>query len=202
MGTQVCGRHPSVKCILMLVTRTDYRPTHPQSLCCRVRSSIEAPGLGTSRDPIPRRLHDFGKQTAEHLTQSALRRDSGPNGLDTGDRSKSSFVEDESIPTTFRAKLQDYFRSGYDRGHMVPAADAKSSQEAMDETFLLSNIAPQVGVGFNRHCQLLSRRAASTPNSRFTHRLGIRRRLVSEVDWVIFRRICLHDPPLPPQTRS
>jgi hypothetical protein len=25
-------------------------------------------------------------------------------------------------------------------------------QEAMDETFYLSNIAPQVGVGFNRHC--------------------------------------------------
>jgi len=34
---------------------------------------------------------------------------------------------------------------------MVPAADAKISQEAMNETFLLSNIAPQVGVGFNRH---------------------------------------------------
>ena len=25
-------------------------------------------------------------------------------------------------------------------------------QEAMDETFILSNIAPQVGDGFNRHC--------------------------------------------------
>ena len=36
----------------------------------------------------------------------------------------------------------------------VPAADAKISQEAMNETFLLSNIAPQVGVGFNRHCTL------------------------------------------------
>jgi len=34
---------------------------------------------------------------------------------------------------------------------MVPAADAKSSQDAMNETFLLSNIAPQVGAGFNRH---------------------------------------------------
>jgi len=33
----------------------------------------------------------------------------------------------------------------------VPAADAKFSQEAMDETFILSNIAPQVGDGFNRH---------------------------------------------------
>lgn len=35
---------------------------------------------------------------------------------------------------------------------MVPAADAKQSQQAMTETFLLSNIAPQVGEGFNRHC--------------------------------------------------
>lgn len=34
---------------------------------------------------------------------------------------------------------------------MVPAADAKQSQVAMSETFLLSNIAPQVGEGFNRH---------------------------------------------------
>ena len=34
----------------------------------------------------------------------------------------------------------------------VPAADAKLSQDAMNETFLLSNIAPQVGAGFNRHC--------------------------------------------------
>jgi endonuclease G len=36
---------------------------------------------------------------------------------------------------------------------MVPAADAKISQQAMDETFYLSNIAPQVGDGFNRHCE-------------------------------------------------
>lgn len=34
----------------------------------------------------------------------------------------------------------------------VPAADAKISQKAMDETFYLTNIAPQVGDGFNRHC--------------------------------------------------
>lgn len=39
-------------------------------------------------------------------------------------------------------------RADYGR---VPAADAKISQQAMDETFYLSNIAPQVGDGFNRH---------------------------------------------------
>ncbi|KAG2348578.1 hypothetical protein BDR05DRAFT_957210 [Suillus weaverae] len=91
--------------------------------------------------------------TAEHLTLASLGKSNQqrPSGDGSPDRSKSTFVEDESLPAMFRAKLQDYFRSGYDRGHMVPAADAKLSQEAMDETFLLSNIAPQVGVGFNRH---------------------------------------------------
>lgn len=34
-------------------------------------------------------------------------------------RSKSRFEEDESIPELWRAKLKDYFKSGYDRGHMV-----------------------------------------------------------------------------------
>ncbi|KAF9517237.1 hypothetical protein BS47DRAFT_1326577 [Hydnum rufescens UP504] len=90
--------------------------------------------------------------TAEHLTASSLPRGSdGPDGKPHADRGKSVFVEDEIIPVAFRARLTDYFRSGYDRGHMVPAADAKASQDAMDETFLLSNIAPQVGSGFNRH---------------------------------------------------
>ncbi|KAK4169354.1 mitochondrial nuclease [Cladorrhinum sp. PSN259] len=79
----------------------------------------------------------------EHITPESLsRRD--------GDRKHSTFLEDESIPEKFRAKLKDYFRSGYDRGHQVPAADCKWSQTAMDETFYLSNMCPQVGEGFNR----------------------------------------------------
>ncbi|KAK1828468.1 hypothetical protein QBC39DRAFT_359234 [Podospora conica] len=67
-----------------------------------------------------------------------------------GDRKHSSFLEDPSIPPQFRAKLGDYLRSGYDRGHQVPAADCKWSQPAMDDTFYLSNMCPQVGEGFNR----------------------------------------------------
>ena len=37
----------------------------------------------------------------------------------------------------------DYRRSRYDRGHIVPAADMAFSTEAMSETFLMSNISPQ-----------------------------------------------------------
>uniref|UniRef100_A0A1D1XKQ0 Endonuclease n=1 Tax=Anthurium amnicola TaxID=1678845 RepID=A0A1D1XKQ0_9ARAE len=80
----------------------------------------------------------------EHITEETLKRGEGV------DRSKSRFLEDLDIPEKFRAKLTDYVKSGYDRGHMAPAGDAKFSQEAMDETFLLSNVAPQVGNGFNR----------------------------------------------------
>jgi endonuclease G, mitochondrial len=80
---------------------------------------------------------------AEHITPDSL-------GQSGGERKNSSFVEDMSIPEKFRGKLKDYFRSGYDRGHQVPAADAKWSQDAIDETFFLSNMCPQVGEGFNR----------------------------------------------------
>lgn len=79
----------------------------------------------------------------EHITPASL-------ASRNGDRKHSVFVEDDAVPDKFRAKLKDYFRSGYDRGHQVPAADCKWSQKAMDETFYLSNMCPQVGEGFNR----------------------------------------------------
>ena len=41
------------------------------------------------------------------------------------------------------ATPSDYRGSGYDRGHMVPAADMAFDAAAMDETFLMSNISPQ-----------------------------------------------------------
>jgi endonuclease G len=80
---------------------------------------------------------------AEHITPESL-------AMSNGDRKHSYFAEDVAIPEKFRARLRDYARSGYDRGHQVPAADAKWSQEAMDDTFALSNMCPQVGEGFNR----------------------------------------------------
>lgn len=46
--------------------------------------------------------------------------------------------EIEGCPTT-----KDYTNSGYDRGHMCPAADQKWSQKAMDDCFVMANICPQ-----------------------------------------------------------
>jgi endonuclease G len=66
------------------------------------------------------------------------------------DRKRSKFDADPDLPPGERAELADYENSGYDRGHMAPAADMKWDQEAMNQSFYLSNMAPQVGTGFNR----------------------------------------------------
>jgi len=60
------------------------------------------------------------------------------------------FHPDASIPYGYRAELSDYSSSGYDRGHQAPAGDMTRSEQVMSESFLLSNMAPQIGIGFNR----------------------------------------------------
>ncbi|KAG5873963.1 hypothetical protein JTB14_030665 [Gonioctena quinquepunctata] len=81
----------------------------------------------------------------EHLTVDNVRANDGV------DRSKCEFKPDESIHEFFRSDNSDYKKSGYDRGHLAAAGNHKSHQKHVEETFYLSNMAPQVGKGFNRN---------------------------------------------------
>lgn len=57
-------------------------------------------------------------------------------------RPRRAFHEDEEVPEP-RATDSDYYNSGFDRGHLCPAADNKWSEEAMYESFLFTNMCPQ-----------------------------------------------------------
>lgn len=54
----------------------------------------------------------------------------------------NDFRPDNRISTQ-SASLADYKGSGYDRGHLTPAADMSFSEQAMSETFFMSNMSPQ-----------------------------------------------------------
>ncbi len=89
-------------------------------------------GYVTSYNPETR----LPNWVAWHLTADHLDGPYARNGL--------KFAEDTDVPRP-RADDWDYYGSGYDRGHMCPAADNKWSEQAMLESFLFTNCCPQNG---------------------------------------------------------
>ena len=54
-----------------------------------------------------------------------------------------SFRPDLRVPEKFRAGLEDYQGSGFDRGHLIASADRRAAEIKNSETFLLTNMSPQ-----------------------------------------------------------
>lgn len=72
---------------------------------------------------------------AERITRESLR---AARAVDRDD----AFHSDPSLGPYERAELSDYTRSGFDRGHLAPAADMPSVS-AQRESFSLANMVPQ-----------------------------------------------------------
>lgn len=99
--------------------------------------------------------------TAHEITPSTL----APSPLRPLRR--SHFRHDHSLGHP-AASDADYRNSGWTRGHMVPAADVAGNEQALRESFLLSNAAPQdavLNVSLWRRLENEIRRRAQTADS-------------------------------------
>jgi len=65
-----------------------------------------------------------------------------PSHLKRIDRKRPYFIYDKKVKTK-SANYRNYKKSGYDRGHLVPAGDMRFSEKAFNDTFYTSNISPQ-----------------------------------------------------------
>ncbi len=84
-------------------------------------------------------LYDPAERTplwvAEHVSKINFSGDAERDQLD--------FILDPDIPSGALPSPIDYENSGFDKGHMAPAANFKSSQRAMNATFRFANAVPQ-----------------------------------------------------------
>lgn len=60
-----------------------------------------------------------------------------------GEQERSNHFKPDPLVKGDPVVTSDYSKSGYDRGHMAPAADMKWSEQAMRESFYMTNICPQ-----------------------------------------------------------
>jgi len=79
--------------------------------------------------------HEQAEWVAYQLTKSSLL---APN-VKRADKFRPDY--DVNSGSAFH---KDYTRSGYTRGHMAPAGDMAFNKEAMNESFYMSNMSPQL----------------------------------------------------------
>lgn len=105
------------------------------------------PGYG-SNDQLVRRVGYSLKYKEEYELPAWVAYVLTSDQIGGGEERENEFMPDPVIRTG-TATSSDYTKSGFDRGHMAPAADFKNSYQVMKETFYMSNICPQEP-NFNR----------------------------------------------------
>ena len=110
--------------------------SNQEKTCAPVRPLVYEPPV------IHRSSHSISYDARTHNPKwvyECLTADLHDNNNST--RKDFNFTTDPLLPKSLQAKDSDYTGSGYDRGHLCPAADVKEHQT--EETFYLTNICPQ-----------------------------------------------------------
>lgn len=145
--------------------RTDLTPYHPGQLTPSGKSAAVMKYGFPSLSNIKSRESYVTSYDPRCRTAAWVIEQLSPETLTgTSDRKLCDFKEDETVHVYHRSTNLDYRGSGFDRGHLAAAANHKWSQRAMDDTFYLSNVAPQnphlnqnAWNNLEKHCRSLTK---------------------------------------------
>lgn len=122
------------------------------AMSCRDADTI-APDVIGSLEPVSKgeiiRHTYYALSYSEENEQAAWVYYQLSSTINNGAQDRTDDFRADPMVSTGSASLNDYKGSGYDRGHLCPAADMTQNKTSMSETFFLSNMSPQIA-GFNR----------------------------------------------------
>lgn len=103
---------------------------------------VEIPALNGKEHIVVHEAYTSSYNTATLIPDWVayeLTKDETYGDQERGDR---MFCMDPDLGTR-QAKREDYYNSGWTKGHMIPASDVRWSSTGMDETFYFTNVCPQ-----------------------------------------------------------
>ena len=195
IGAGFVLRHPGIRhginevLLSSAAARIIPEPAVPPSSAKTVGHTVRKPRFGNLNYGVPgtadaiieREGYALGYMEKHEQAAWVLYRLTGEQVSLKAVRRGNRFAEDPAVPTG-SATPGDYRNSGFDRGHLAPAADMAYSPLTMSESFYMSNMSPQ-RPKFNR---------------------GIWKRLESQVRFfaVKEREICVGTGPVLPVTKT
>lgn len=132
--------------VFLLITTLFFQCSLPKS--ATKKENIASPSYSSTLEILDHECYEVGYNLSKRHA-AYVRYILTPSDLEGKAKRKNNFKPDPLLPEQFSAQDGDYYKSGFDRGHLCPAADMKATQSCMNKSFYYSNMSPQLP-GFNR----------------------------------------------------
>lgn len=139
---------PFIFILFLVGIRSNAQKIKDVDILFKYRSnSFEIPTLNPTDTPVFHEAYSF-LYNEQHEQSAWVAYELTKKETEKSTERSNKFLTDPAV-ITGTATNADYLKSGYDKGHLAPAADMGWSEKVMKESFYFSNMSPQLP-SFNR----------------------------------------------------
>lgn len=145
--------HLALLFVVLVVASPRAQAENGFGACASLFPSGVAPSVSSPTDqdlckmvgdtPIFAVRFDVERKTPRWSIHSLSPQQAAQISANSGTLKRPGFKPDPAVPSTARAVTKSYVKSGFSRGHLVPAHDMSWDKQAYDATFQFSNVVPQ-----------------------------------------------------------